>query len=106
MAERDEHGRFIKGHSGNPNGRAPKEREQRYYEVLLETVPYDQWKRIIVKAAQQAEKGDHQARKWLSDYLIGAPVQRNELANADEQPFAVKVVVEYAGDPPDPAEIA
>ena len=72
---RDENGRFVKGASGNPNGRPPKKREERYYQITTNAVTFDQWQRIILKAAKQAERGDAQARKWLSEYLVGTPEQ-------------------------------
>lgn len=79
---RDENGRFVKGHSGGP-GRPPKEREIRYREVLITTVSYEDWRKIILKARDQALRGDSVARKWLADYLVGTPVQRTELTGAD-----------------------
>lgn len=75
MTQRDEHGRFVKGQSGNPNGRPKKARETRYYEILVSTVTFEQWKRIVDKARQQAERGDATARKWLADYIVGSPEQ-------------------------------
>lgn len=75
MTERDANGRFVKGHSGNPNGRPKKARETRYYEILVTAVTYEQWARIVKKAAQQAERGDAVARKWLADYIVGVPEQ-------------------------------
>lgn len=75
MGKRDANGRFVKGHSGNPNGRPKKQRETRYYEILVSTVTYEQWGRIVAKAAQQAERGDAVARKWLADYIVGVPEQ-------------------------------
>lgn len=77
MTDRDENGRFIKGHE-KTGGRAPREREIRYHEIMLTTVSFTDWERIVQKARDQAKKGDAVARKWLSDYLIGPPVQRNE----------------------------
>ena len=62
-------GGFKKGQSGNPNGRPPKAREERYYEIAMNTVTFARWKKIIIKAVEQAERGDSTARKWLSDYL-------------------------------------
>jgi len=38
----------------------------------------EKWTRIITKAVQQAIGGDRHARKWISDYLMGPPVQRVE----------------------------
>ena len=72
-------GGFVKGVSGNPNGRPKKEREQRFLEITLSTVTFDDWKDIVTKAVKQAKTGDAVARKWLSDYLMGPPVQRSEV---------------------------
>lgn len=83
MATRDATGKFIKGQSGNPKGRPPKEREQRFYEITLAAVTFEDWKDIVAKAVSQAKKGDPTARKFLADYLIGPPVQRSELTGAD-----------------------
>jgi hypothetical protein len=93
MVGRDETGRFKKGMSGNPNGRPKKEREMQYMEIALNTVSFEQFKRIVQKAAEQAEAGDWQARKWLGDYLIGQPVQKLEHAGANGD--ALRIVVEY-----------
>ena len=79
MAERDDKGRFVKGYSGGP-GRPPKEREEKYYDILLTTVTFEDWKSIVKKAAEQARKGDAVARKWLSDYLVGTAQQKLEVS--------------------------
>jgi hypothetical protein len=75
VAKRDENGRWLKGHSGNPNGRPKKEREERYYEILMTACTFKDWRAIIKVAVEQAKDGDAQARKWLSDYLIGPAPQ-------------------------------
>lgn len=82
MQERDDGGKFAKGNPGGP-GRPKKEREQRFYEITLTTVTFEDWKAIVGKAVVQAKKGDPVARKWLSDYLMGQPVQRSEITGAD-----------------------
>jgi hypothetical protein len=85
--ERTEKGTFAKGNTGGP-GRPKKEREEKYSEIMLNTVSYERWKRIIEKAASQAEKGDSVARKWLSDYLIGPAVQKIAPVTPDgENPY-------------------
>ena len=84
--EREENGQFAKGNKGGP-GRTKKAREDRYYEIAMSTVSYDDWKAIIKKAAQQAKKGDSMARKWLGDYLIGPPAQRHELSGPGGGPI-------------------
>jgi len=79
LLERDSKGRFVKGHKGNPTGRAPKAREERYYEITLSAVTFADWEEIIRKAADQAKRGDYQARKFLAEYLVGPPVRRTEM---------------------------
>ena len=69
-------GGFTPGKSGNPNGRPKKEREARFLEVTLSAVTFSEWEAVVKKALEQAKRGDSQARKWLSDYLMGSPVQR------------------------------
>ncbi len=61
MTDRDASGRFIKGNNANPNGRPPKEREERYRYILLTTITFDRFQRIIDKLAKKAEAGDTQA---------------------------------------------
>ena len=99
MVEREDNGQWKKGQSGNPNGRPKKKREERYYEILVSTCTYKDWKAIIEKAIVQAKDGDPVARKWLSDNLVGPPVQRTELTGAD----GGAIVLEYMGnvDPDD-----
>ena len=77
--KRDSNGRFVKGHSGNPNGRSKKEVEQDYMDVTIKTVTTDDWEAIVIKAIAQAKKGDTAARKWLGDNLVGLPTQRIDL---------------------------
>ncbi len=89
-------GTFAKGTSGNPAGRPPKQREEKYREIMLNTVTFADWQRIVEKAADQARKGDAVARKWLADYLIGPPVERKEISGTDSGPLQIMVV--YAGD--------
>ncbi len=91
MPERDENGKFIKGNGGGP-GRPTKERETRYYEILMTAVTFEDWKKIVLKARDQALKGDPTARKWLSDYLMGAPVQRTELTGADGGAVTIRIL--------------
>ncbi len=85
MTDRDANGRFVKGSTGNPLGRSPREREERYYQIMMTTVTFENWKRIIEKAVQQAEKGDAQARKWLSDYLIGTAQQSLDITSGGDK---------------------
>lgn len=54
----------------------PVKRKAKYLKLLSQVVDEQVWKDIILKAVAQAKEGDRYARKWLSDYLIGTPVQR------------------------------
>ena len=90
MTERDANGRFVKGQSGNPNGRPKKEREERYYEITVSACSFADWTRIIQKAVDQAKRGDATARKWLGDYIVGVPEQ-NIRHSGD-------LVIEYIND--------
>ena len=96
--ERDEKGHFIKGHTGNPTGRAPREREERYYAILMQTVTFADWERIIQKAVEHAKKGDTAARKFLADYLIGPPVERKEFTGKDGEPIQFIEIIKDAGN--------
>ena len=82
-AKRDKKGRFIKGVSGNPKGRSTKDREERYYQIAMSSVTYDDWVKIIKTAVKQAQRGDQQARKWLSEYLAPQTANHNVEANVD-----------------------
>jgi len=75
--QRDERGRFVKGYKGGP-GRPKKAREERYYEILMTACTFSNWESIVKKAVDQAKRGNQVARKWLGDYLVGAPKQQVE----------------------------
>ena len=71
------------GQSGNPAGRPKKAHEVAYLETFRRVITPDKWEAIISRAYRDAEKGDAAARKWLSDYLIGPPIERKEITGAD-----------------------
>lgn len=74
---------FKKGQSGNPKGRPKKEREVEYTNIVQSACSITDWLKICKMAVIQAERGDSVARKWLSDNLIGLPVQKNEVTGKD-----------------------
>ena len=92
MANPTGKGGFKKGQSGNPSGRPPKAREERYYEIAMNTVTFARWRKIIEKAASQAERGDATARKWLSEYLAPQS-QRHEVTGKDGGPLETEVTM-------------
>ena len=74
---RDEKGRFVAGNSfGRKNGgRPPRTYEDKYLRKLSNLVTMKDWEKIILVAISQAKAGDAKARQWLSDYLMGKPMQ-------------------------------
>ena len=74
--KRNSNGQFAKGQTGNPKGRPKKAREERYLKILKSSCTFKEWRKIIEQAVIDASAGDTQARKWLSDNLIGPPAER------------------------------
>jgi len=70
---RDSSGRFIKGVSGNPGGRPID--QSKYLKKIDTAITFKEWRCIILKAIEQAKRGDAKARQWLSDYLLGKAPQ-------------------------------
>lgn len=86
---RDKRGRFVKGQSGNPNGRAPRATEQEYRDALLDIVPIERWKKIVERQAQRAEKGDIRAFESLAKYIV-PPIEKRQLDLGDK-PIIVRL---------------
>lgn len=97
MVERDGNGHLKKGSVLNPRGRPRKEREHDYMNIMLSCITRDDWAAIVNRAKEQAIRGDAVARKWLTDYLIGPPVERKELTGADSTPLTIRVIYEDSG---------
>lgn len=66
---------FKKGGPPGP-GRPKHSTEEKYLRAIAACVTAESWTRIVQKAMSQAEHGDNAARRWLTDYLIGQPVER------------------------------
>lgn len=81
---RDGTGKFLPGNASK-GGRPPKDREEDYQKAFTEACSKNDWKRIIKRAVSQALDGDKDARKWLSDNILGLPIQRIAPANATGQ---------------------
>ncbi len=56
--------------------KSAKQVADKYFNFLADHVPLERWLKIINMALDQAEEGDAKARKWLSDSLMGTPIQR------------------------------
>ena len=67
---RDANGRFAVGNPGGP-GRPRRAVEHDYLATLADAVPLTTWKRIVRRAVADAEAGDAQARRWISEHLVG-----------------------------------
>lgn len=80
MVTRGDKGQLQKGSVLNPKGRPKKSREERYLKMLTTSVSDDDWQAIIDRAVSDAKRGDATARKWLTDYLIGPPIERKEIS--------------------------
>lgn len=92
MVQRGEDGKLKQGSVLNPKGRPKKEREQAYYDVLVSSVSKEDWAAIVTRAVSDAKRGDQAARKWLADYLVGAPIQRNEISGKDGDVIRVSFI--------------
>ena len=89
-------GRWAPGQSGNPGGRPKRPKAEAYLRTLEQGVTLADWKLIIEKAVAQAQRGDSRARTWLSDYLLGKPLQRTEVTGADGGPLSLAMKWEDA----------
>ena len=58
------------------DAKSAREVADKYFDYLAANVPLDRWLKVINKALDLAEKGDAKARLWLSNNLMGTPVQR------------------------------
>lgn len=83
---------FKKGQSGNPKGRPKKEYEVEYANIIQSECSVSDWKEICKVAISQAKRGDERARKWLSDNLVGLPVQKSEITGKDGKSIVVRLI--------------
>lgn len=80
MANRDKHGRFIKGNTGAP-GR-PRG-QQGYLKALIGVVTIDDWQLACRAILESAKAGDVGAFKALAPYVAGLPIQKLQLSAGD-----------------------
>jgi hypothetical protein len=67
---RDTNGRFAHGNPGGP-GRPRRAVEADYLAALRDAVPIERWRKIVERAAADAEAGDAKAGQWLTDNPLG-----------------------------------
>ena len=94
MADRNEKGQFIAGNgaaNGNKGGpgRPKRSTEEKDLRALSRHVTLKDWAKIVDTAVARAKAGDSTARQWLSDYLMGKPVQRSEISGPEGGPIVV-----------------
>jgi hypothetical protein len=87
---------FQKGQSGNPGGR-PKG-QAKYLDSLYRLVKTKDWRAIVERAIQQAKNGDKTARQWLSDYILGKPIQTTQLTGMDGDVIRVTLLDDRSPD--------
>ena len=85
--------KFQKGNPGGP-GRPKKSVEEKYLKKISSSVTLTEWREIIKRAVYQAQRGDARARQWLSDYLVGKPVQGMDLNLESDN----RLLIEYVND--------
>ncbi len=91
MVQRDEHGRVKNGSVLNPKGRSKRATEEAYLDILKKEVSADDLQEIVHKAVYDAKRGDSVARKFLADYIIGPPVQRQEVTGENGGAIRIKI---------------
>lgn len=80
--KRDAKGRFGENNPGGP-GRVPLAKEEQYLKIFHKVVTPKEFETVCATALRQAQKGDDRARKWITDYLLGAPIQRTQHTGQD-----------------------
>ena len=113
MEGRNERGQFTTGHKhsvGNKGGRPRRAREERYAEIMLSTCSFADWRKIVQVAVRQALEGDHRARAWLTDRLLGtvtskleARIDMRETLNDDLEQALGRILGADTGDEDGPS---
>jgi hypothetical protein len=92
--DRAANGRFAPGWRGGP-GRPRRVIERDYLAALSEAVPIDRWKKIVERAASDAENGDAKARDWLGSYLLGKAQEVIKVSGTGENLLMTQVIVPF-----------
>ena len=110
MALHDSQGRFAKGNPGGP-GRPRLKTETAYLKAMVDAVSEDDWQAIVRRAVCDAKDGDHQARTWLANYLLGkpdtsAPALKKVADNEAKSTSDILDSLEHGDDPFAPIPVA
>jgi hypothetical protein len=95
---RDSMGRWLKGSTGNKDGRLPRQTETKYLEITMRECTEEKWADVIKLAVADAlneKETAHvraRAREWLAKYLIGEPSQLHQLLYKEERKFEIHVI--------------
>lgn len=89
MTDRDENGRFVKGHSMKSPGRPPRAKDEEYQAILYEVVPLERWRKMLEAQAKRAEKGEIKAFNAIADRLMPV-VNKNEHTGKDGAPLEIR----------------
>ena len=73
--KRDAKGRFLKGYSGNPNGRSRKTEEEIWLKRLHDCVTPEDFHQMVRVGISRAKAGDSGMLRLFLQYLIGMPTQ-------------------------------
>ena len=84
---RKKNGTFAPGNEGGP-GRPPRATELQYLNALFGACPLETWQAICEKAAEAAQAGDKEARKFLAGYLLPTTAEQELYRRRAEGPFA------------------
>ena len=101
---RDEHGRFISGKSGNPKGRPLKDFaiSDILNDILDEEIEGSSRKRIILKGVvQRAYNGERWAVQFIADRTEGKPEQKikvEDVLSQEEMDAQAKLTAKYLDD--------
>ena len=94
---RDSMGRWLKGQTGNKDGRLPRQTETKYLDIIMRECTGEEWAEVIklaLRDAKDEEESAHvraRAREWLAKYLIGEPSQLHQLLYKEERTFEIVV---------------
>ena len=90
--DRDNKGRFVKGHKpfiGKNPGRKPRPTEDKYLRVFSDTVTKEDLEEIILSVMARAKAQDMVAARIIFDYALGKPAQRVEVATTGDLNIAL-----------------